>query len=348
MNGVMSKVARRFSRLQLDGRPVLVIPKVKDSKVDRLHAHLKRIDDNYTTKITTAKDIGKVPNLMAYIESHAKITPYSFSIQKCGKAGCVICSEIRTPINGGLRALVMQRQPTPRWDPTKPGHFMTRNDALAKYAGDDKALTSTEDLPSTKKDFEVSASKEANIRDKRISAKFKLKSFEPKKVRSVVECYSCGKGRCIYSTLDDITDEMTTELELNIENVTYQCGDIFFPDENQGLGSIFIQRQNLTCSMPMEKSYFDIYGRAYKCPDRCYWCGSGVDLLRQKELVEMKITEGEEKIPICTICLQEGKTVTKRTGTRKNVTKDKKETQAKKKQRLEAKEAVRTESDGED
>ena len=171
---VIDVIGRRFSRLQLDGRPVQVVPKVADNKIERLHLHLKRIDENYDDTIRTAEHTKKVPQLMAFISSHSKITKYSFSIQKCGKPECCVCSEFRTPETAGLRKLVLQRQPTPRLDPARPGHFLCRNDSLEKYGNDPSALTNLEDLPSTQKDLEVLASKSAQERDKKLSSKFKL------------------------------------------------------------------------------------------------------------------------------------------------------------------------------
>ena len=79
-----------------------------------------------------------------YIKSHIVITPYSMSIQKCGKASCTICTPFKS--SDGIRDLVLQRQTTPQKKDNE--HFLSRQEASSKYEGQEKVLTNFECLPS--------------------------------------------------------------------------------------------------------------------------------------------------------------------------------------------------------
>ena len=78
------------------------------------------------------------------------------------------------------------------------------------------------------------------------------------------------------------------------------------------LSSILCQRQNLTCSLPMEKGYYNCADRALKLPDVCYHCGAGGSeqfVLRTKELRERGLSGGYNCFLICVNCLRRGKKV---------------------------------------
>ena len=54
------------------------------------------------------------------------------------------------PIENGVRALAIQRRPTPRLDTTndnRKGNFYSRDDALRVYKGRGSALSDLSDLP---------------------------------------------------------------------------------------------------------------------------------------------------------------------------------------------------------
>jgi hypothetical protein len=112
------------------------------------------------------------------------LTPYSFSIQKCGEKDCAVCKPISTP-EGEIRNIVMQRQPTPIQDPSRPGHFYPRVKALSKFKDDPASLLNLFDLPS-KNPKSTSKSQEKERKAQR-------------SVRNSVACWECGKQRCLFS-----------------------------------------------------------------------------------------------------------------------------------------------------
>ena len=114
-------LSQRFSRLKTDSRPIVVRPHVPTSAVEAIYDELNKIDQNFTPDISRAEDLKKVPKLALWMDTHTVRTPYSISFQRCGNVAC--CGEFVSPTENGVRDLVMQRQPTPRLDPRREGHF---------------------------------------------------------------------------------------------------------------------------------------------------------------------------------------------------------------------------------
>jgi hypothetical protein len=312
-------ISKRFQRLQLDGRPVQVRERVGNADVDKLHCKLKEIDQCYNEEIKTAVDLKKCKTLHDFMKVHMVVTKYSLSIQKCGSETCKFCLPIRAPIENGIRSLVMERQCTPRLDPERPGHFLSRTVLHQKYGMETKAWTCIEDLPSSKLDMEKQAATVAKTRDLEVSQKFGLRSWEAKKVRTVVHCYSCAKPRCIYSTKQEDYDKYETSLQATIEEFMFQCGDVFFPDITSEMGKIFLQKKKLTCSMSMERSYYNTEERGLVIPDVCFHCGLHYGILTAENVQKLCKSEGFNVYPICEVCIQEGKELVKKAKSRKNV-----------------------------
>lgn len=114
-------------------------------------------------------------------------------------------------------------------------------------------------------------------RDKAAIAAGGMRTWEGKKVRCIVICFSCGKPRCIFSNENNADFENAmVAFQQKLESVSerYSCRDLIFPD-NDPLSKLVVQRQNLNCESPIEKQYYNIKGRAYKTDDICYHCGEG-------------------------------------------------------------------------
>jgi len=107
-------IENRFKRLKPGGRPVKLYPRVGPEIEKELHAILVKIDPAYDEGFNKAEDLKKMPAMKSWMNAHCLITPYCFSIQRCKNIEC--CGEFRSPVEGGVRELVMQRQPTPRLD----------------------------------------------------------------------------------------------------------------------------------------------------------------------------------------------------------------------------------------
>ena len=221
---------------------------------------------------------------------------------------------MRTPVEH--RALATQRQPTPRLDPHRKGHFLRCSDALNKGEAAACTLVDLTDLPSNKGEGDKAVAKARAKRDERVAKTARLKSWEGKKLRCVVTCHECGKGRGVYAPTDAAYYGARVALQQKLESVSHRfcCGDLLFDDDHP-LSGILCQRQNLTCSSPMEKGYYNCPDRGLKLPDVCYHCGNGGGkqfVLGTKELRERCLTGGYNCFPICVNCLDGGKKVVTR------------------------------------
>ena len=94
---------------------------------------------------------------------------------------------LHTPFQ--YRELAMQRQPTPKLDPLRRGHFLGRKDALAGGNVAAKALTDLTDLPSQKQEGQKADAKLRAKRDERVTKEARLKSWDGKKARCTLTCY---------------------------------------------------------------------------------------------------------------------------------------------------------------
>ena len=215
-------ISNRFATLETSGRNVIVTPRVPTEAVSTLHKHLTKIDAAYSSSITKTEHMKNVPVLCTFIESHAITTPYSFSIKKCGNVEC--CGIIRTPLE--VRELAMQRQPTLRSDPNRPGHFFRRDQALAAVVNDPNVLTDLSEMPSNAGDKKKALKKIHKERDEKLSKSLILKSWDGKKVRAFVICYHCGKRRCIYTGKDEDYLAAKVAFRQRLESVSsrYSCG----------------------------------------------------------------------------------------------------------------------------
>ena len=321
------------------GRHVKVYPCVGPETEKELHASLSKIDPNFNKELYKAKDLKKMPGMMLWMDIHCLITPYSISIQRCDNERC--CGEFCSPVENGVRDLIMQRQPTPRIDTThknRMNQFLRRDEALLLIGDNEKALNDLSDLPSKKTADKEAAEekKKRGGRDFDINKKLKLKSWDPKKVRGAVVCYFCAKPRCIFAC-EKQSDEYRNAAKAwqqKLESIgeRYLCGDLVFND-NEPTTMIITQRQQLTCQSRIETAYYNCIDRAVKLDDICIHCGNGGSsdyLLRQSELLKLNKTGGKECYPICKPCLEEGKRVvvypkkkTKQTQKRKEDTENK-------------------------
>ena len=244
-----------------------------------------------------------MPMLKKYIESHIVITPYSMSIQKCGKASCTICTPFKS--SEGIRDLVLQRQPTPQKKDNE--HYLSREEALSEYEGQEKALTNFECLPSKAITKKKTAKTEIRKRDTSVG---KLVSkWAACNVRGTLQCDECMKPRCLFSK-SMISEEDRQEMEKIGETYQYICGHLFFPSEtNHCLKDTIVHRINLTCTDAVEKEYYnpvDSKRSFFQTETICALCTSTEDLLEQADLEKLNVTDGYPCLPLCIVCQESG------------------------------------------
>ena len=306
-------ISDRFSYLKTADRPVVVTPRVPPEAVSALHDQLARIDPAYSCAVFLKDHLKNVPKLIEFIDSHVVATPYSYSIQRCTNVAC--CGEMRSPVENGIRELVMQRQPTPQAETHRKGHFLRRDQSLVEHANNPSSLVDLSCLHSNIGDpLKVDARKKTK-RDTALTKVLNLKSWDAKKVRAVLKCYHCAKPRCIYSPVEASFNAATTALQQKMESVSnrFSCGDLLFEDSHH-LSKVLVQQQALNCESRIEKGYYNHKDRKLKLPDICIYCGEeGAEesVLCQTQLIERKLTEGKICYPLCASCLKNGKKVLK-------------------------------------
>ena len=244
----IERIGERFRQLKVSGRPVVVTERVDGTIEQKLHAILLGMDSKYKEDLSRAEDLTKVLVVLdGWIKKHCVVTPYSFSIQKCSDRRC--CPPFRTP--AALCKLAMERQPTPREDQSRPGHFLEREDALRKYGNDPSSSVDLSDLPSmnTKKKELAERRKALTSRDIATSKRLELKSWDPKKVKGIVVCYHCNKARCFFSREINAEYEDAIKLwqqKMEAIDFRYSCGDLVFEDDHP-VSKVLAQCQVLSC-----------------------------------------------------------------------------------------------------
>ena len=172
-------------------------------------------------------------------------------------------------------------------------------------------MTDLTALPSAQgKHHNVDAKAKSN-RDSQLAKTLGMKSWDAKKVRTIVTCYHCGKRRCIYSPKDSDYYPAESALQQKLETVSerYSCGDLLFDDSHR-LSKVFVQKQALTCESQIEKGYYNNSERRLKLKPICIHCGEGGSsdfLYCLPELQERNMTDGYNCFPFCTACISSGK-----------------------------------------
>eukprot|EP00957_Ditylum_brightwellii_P034161 2588940-Ditylum_brightwellii.AAC.1 len=113
MKKPISTLEACFGSLKLNTWPVAISKPCSPKVIEALHKTLQKIDPKYDPSIREASRLREMTELCQYIQLHVTQTPYSFSIQKCGKDSCCICAPFCSK-EGKQRDLVLQQQPTPR------------------------------------------------------------------------------------------------------------------------------------------------------------------------------------------------------------------------------------------
>ena len=78
--------------------------------------------------------------------------------------------------------------------------------------------------------------------------------FVNTKVRDYIECFQCGKFRCVFSNQALNTNEKK-ELCLIKEEMNYSCGYSLFEEDHEFYAKIFV-REKITCETPIELAYY--------------------------------------------------------------------------------------------
>jgi hypothetical protein len=190
---------------------VVVTPQVPSKTVSVLHDQLEKIDPEYSPAIFLKDHLKNVPKLVACIDLHGAATPCSYSIKKCNNLAC--CGQMRIPVENGIRALVMQRQPTPQEDTKRKGHVLSHGQSIVASSNSPGVRVDLSTLPSAIGYPLKVLTRNRIKRDTYVTKVLNLKSWDAKKVRGVLKCYHCAKPRCVYSSVEATYNATTTALQ---------------------------------------------------------------------------------------------------------------------------------------
>ena len=95
----------QFEKLELDGRPVQVVPYPTVAKVSEIEDSVEAFEYSYDPNESTKSQLQKIPAISNFIQiaNHCRITKYILEYCLCGKQGCIVCAKIgRCVITPGI------------------------------------------------------------------------------------------------------------------------------------------------------------------------------------------------------------------------------------------------------
>ena len=135
------------------------------------------------------------------------------------------------------------------------------------------------------------------------------------KVRDIIQCFQCGKFRCLYSE-KALTATQKPEFQHITNDWDYSCGSTLVP-EDHALYNILFAREKITCESPIELAYYSSRKNYFPV---CYWCGYEQGLVDIPTHVSSKY---KFVFPLCSICQAAGKEFFRRVEIKTNTRKRK-------------------------
>ena len=89
-------VEKRFERLDLDGRAVVVTKYSTEDDIQVILDALIKFDSSFDAGITIKSQLRRIPIIEQFLCSsdHCRITTYTFELRMCGKYVCYLCARI--------------------------------------------------------------------------------------------------------------------------------------------------------------------------------------------------------------------------------------------------------------
>ena len=128
--------------------------------------------------------------------------------------------------------------------------------------------------------------------------------FTNTRVREFIQCFQCGKMRCLYSERA-LSAEDKIACQIAIDDWDYSCGSPLVPEDNILYNKVFV-REKINCEMPMELAYYSCRKSNTNNNDTCYWCGHDNELAEPPESLKLKY---KSLFPCCTLCQSAGKDI---------------------------------------
>ena len=306
---VIAKIKERLVLLELKGKRVECPPPAPPEIEAELHASLLELDCAYDPAYSLNSQLSKMPIIAEYFadEKHTFDSTYMLSLQDCVEEDCKFgcCGWKGVPKE--VKSLLHCKPVLPICDPTRPGHMYEYQKASALPAGTDER-----DLPSQ---MRARSQDDDGVDLRERMARDKQKKLHPSKVRATIECYNCGRPRCIFATEQPRAKEFK-QLDAYCETSFFVCGtSIFHPDDDnevhQSLASTFYNREALGCRSLMELDYFNyggLRGRA-EFEHVCSRCGqvSEESPFIDSSKLSASETKGKLALPLCTDCYNDAR-----------------------------------------
>ena len=269
---VKTLISSQFMRLSLKGKSFRCFVSASDHEIEGFFDHLHDIEPSLTMNDRKKECLSRLYGLQQFMAHSCHIRKYVFSIKKCGKMGCSICSAPRLPSE-----IFKQLSFLP--DPVATGeHYKPFEEVYG-------TLTTEKDRPSMRPDEK----KGHGI------------PFSPnaQTARRLVLCSECLKPRVVYvqhklsyhdePVLDRVLDSYLYTCGSSLDGLKEEIGSSDHPSV-QDLFSRVYTRKNLTCEAPVEIPYYSSQMFLSVCTHcACEW------------------TDTEEgKYPICDYCKQQG------------------------------------------
>src|SRR5688500_17312108 len=118
--------------------------------------------------------------------------------------------------------------------------------------------------------------------------------FANTKVRNIIQCFQCGKFRCLYSE-KALTNIQQSLFKCIIDDWDYSCGSSLVSKGHELYNVLFV-REKISCESPIELAY---YSSRKHNPSICYWCGCDQELLEVPTSMTLKY---KFVFPMCNVC----------------------------------------------
>ena len=113
------------------------------------------------------------------------------------------------------------------------------------------------------------------------------------KVRDIIQCFQCGKLRCLYSE-KVLTNAQQSLFKCIIDDWDYSCGSSLIPKGHKLYNILFVY-EKISCESPIELAYYSSRKNNLSIN---YWCGYDQELL---EFPIYMILKYKFVFPLCSI-----------------------------------------------
>lgn len=268
-------------RLKLKEEPFQVIDPVSEGDIDIMQRHLRELfptlDTGKLQKVHTSKN----QEYVQWVSDHCRERHYIFQIRKCQNPAC--CSPSKSDQIAWL--------PDPMLDDSGE-HYL-------KYETVKNMDTTELARPSIK------AKNPQNQKGKKRQttpnvcegneSEYYSHLYTTQNARAYVECIECRKPRVVYSK-HRLTGRQKTSLAADLNESDFTCGTV---DVKEPTFALDVKCRPLECATTVEICY---YGASLGPVDICCHCGSSGAEVDQELKKSYKTV-----LPICDLCLGNGK-----------------------------------------